>query len=55
MKFAQYVHSHHRSILFLLVVLAVGGLASSLKLPVALFGSLPVIVTKPAELLLTGA
>jgi hypothetical protein len=27
--FTDYVHSHHRSILFLLVALAVGGLASS--------------------------
>ena len=35
--FTNWIHSHHRSILFLLVVLAIGGLASSLKLPVALF------------------
>jgi multidrug efflux pump subunit AcrB len=35
--FTEWIHSHHRSILFLLVVLAVGGLASSLNLPVALF------------------
>ena len=35
--FTNWIHSHHRSILFLLIALAVGGLASSLKLPVALF------------------
>ena len=35
--FTNWVHSHHRSILFLLIALAVSGLASSLKLPVALF------------------
>jgi len=35
--FTNWIHSHHRSILFLLVALAIGGLASSLKLPVALF------------------
>jgi len=35
--FTNWVHSHHRSILFLLIALAVGGLASSLRLPVALF------------------
>jgi CzcA family heavy metal efflux pump len=35
--FTNWIHSHHRSILFLLIVLAVGGLAGSLKLPVALF------------------
>ena len=36
--FTNWIHSHHRSILFLLIALAVGGLASSLKLPVALCG-----------------
>lgn len=35
--FFPWVHSHTRSILFLLTVLALGGLASSLLLPVALF------------------
>ena len=37
MKFTEWVHAHRRSILFLLAVLAVGGLASSLNLPVSLF------------------
>ena len=37
MTFAVWIQSHRRSILFLLVVLVLGGLASSLKLPVALF------------------
>jgi CzcA family heavy metal efflux pump len=37
MKFTEWIHGHHRSILFLLVALAAGGLASSLSLPVALF------------------
>ena len=33
----NWIHSHHRSVLFLLVALAVGGLVSTLGLPVALF------------------
>jgi CzcA family heavy metal efflux pump len=33
----HWVHNHHRSFLFLLIVLAIGGLVSSLTLPVALF------------------
>jgi len=37
MKFTGWMQSHHRSILFLMTILALGGLASSLKLPVALF------------------
>jgi CzcA family heavy metal efflux pump len=37
MTFATWIQSHRRSILFLLVVLALGGVASSLKLPVSLF------------------
>ncbi len=37
MSFTDWVQRHRRSILFLIVVLAMGGLASSLKLPVALF------------------
>ncbi|MCX5685369.1 MAG: efflux RND transporter permease subunit, partial [Planctomycetota bacterium] len=37
MKFSEWAHSHHRSILFLVAALALGGIASSLKLPVALF------------------
>jgi CzcA family heavy metal efflux pump len=37
MNFSAWIQSHRRSILFLLVVLAVGGLASSLSLPVSLF------------------
>jgi multidrug efflux pump subunit AcrB len=37
MRFTEWVHAHRRSILFLLAVLAVGGLASSLNLPVSLF------------------
>jgi len=37
MKFSEWAHSHHRSILFLMAALALGGIASSLKLPVALF------------------
>ena len=32
-----WVQAHRRSILFLTVVLALGGLVSSLRLPVALF------------------
>ncbi len=35
--FTDWIHSHHRSILFLLVALAIGGLASAFSLPVALF------------------
>ena len=37
MSFTDWMQRHRRSILFLIVVLAMGGLASSLKLPVALF------------------
>jgi CzcA family heavy metal efflux pump len=37
MTFAAWIQSHRRSILFLLAVLALGGVASSLKLPVSLF------------------
>ncbi|MCX5654419.1 MAG: efflux RND transporter permease subunit, partial [Planctomycetota bacterium] len=37
MRFSEWVHAHTRSILFLMAALAVGGIASSLKLPVALF------------------
>jgi len=37
MKFSEWAHAHHRSILFLMAALALGGIASSLKLPVALF------------------
>lgn len=37
MTFSQWAHSHHRSLLFLLVALVLGGLATSFKLPVALF------------------
>jgi len=37
MKFTGWMQSHRRSILFLMTILALGGLASSLKLPVALF------------------
>ena len=37
MNFSAWIQAHRRSILFLLVVLAVGGLASSLLLPVSLF------------------
>jgi CzcA family heavy metal efflux pump len=37
MTFAVWIQSHRRSILFLLAVLVLGGLASSLKLPVSLF------------------
>jgi CzcA family heavy metal efflux pump len=37
MNWTAWVQSHRRSILFLLAVLALGGAASSLKLPVALF------------------
>ncbi len=37
MSFSGWVQHHRRSILFLLAVLMVGGVASSLKLPVALF------------------
>jgi multidrug efflux pump subunit AcrB len=36
-KFTEWAHSHHRSILFLMVALAIAGLASSLALPVSLF------------------
>ena len=37
MNFTDWMQRHRRSILFLIVVLAMGGLAGSLKLPVALF------------------
>ena len=37
MSFTIWIQAHRRSILFLIVVLAMGGLAGSLKLPVALF------------------
>ncbi len=37
MTFSGWVQSHRRSILFLLAVLILGGIASSFKLPVALF------------------
>jgi CzcA family heavy metal efflux pump len=37
MNFTDWMQSHRRSILFLILVLALGGLAGSLKLPVALF------------------
>jgi CzcA family heavy metal efflux pump len=37
MIFTDWIQSHRRSILFLILVLAMGGLAGSLKLPVALF------------------
>ena len=37
MIFTDWIQSHRRSILFLILVLALGGLAGSLKLPVALF------------------
>ncbi|MDE2090117.1 MAG: efflux RND transporter permease subunit, partial [Gammaproteobacteria bacterium] len=37
MNFTQWVQSHRRSILFLLLALAVGGAFSAFKLPVALF------------------
>jgi multidrug efflux pump subunit AcrB len=37
MRFTTWMQAHRRSILFLLVVLALGGLASSWTLPVALF------------------
>ena len=37
MRFTDWVQHHHRSILFLLSILGIGGLASSLSLPVSLF------------------
>ncbi|NOY68072.1 MAG: efflux RND transporter permease subunit [Deltaproteobacteria bacterium] len=37
MNFTDWTQSHRRSILFLILILAVGGIAGSLKLPVALF------------------
>ncbi len=37
MIFTDWIQRHRRSILFLILVLALGGLAGSLKLPVALF------------------
>ena len=37
MIFTDWIQAHRRSILFLIIVLAMGGLAGSLKLPVALF------------------
>ena len=36
MTFTRWVQYHRRSILFLLAVLMLGGIASSVKLPVAL-------------------
>ncbi len=41
MKWTEWAHAHHRSILFLLAVLALGGIASALNLPVALFPQVP--------------
>jgi len=35
--FTNWIHDHHRSILFLMAALAIGGLACSFSLPVALF------------------
>jgi len=35
--FTHWIHSHHRSILFLMIVLAIGGIGGGLRLPVALF------------------
>jgi CzcA family heavy metal efflux pump len=37
LSFSSWTHSHTRSIIFLLLALAIGGAASSLRLPVALF------------------
>ncbi len=37
MSFTDWMQKHHRSILFLIAVLAAGGIACSLSLPVALF------------------
>ena len=37
MKFTEWVHAHHRSFLFLLGALALGGVASGWNLPVTLF------------------
>jgi len=37
MRFSDWLHSHHRSVLFLMAALALGGIVSSLNLPVALF------------------
>ncbi len=37
MTFTEWMQAHRRSILFLLVLLVGGGIASALKLPVALF------------------
>jgi multidrug efflux pump subunit AcrB len=59
MNWTVWVQAHRRSILFLLTVLALGGAASSLKLPVALFPrvSFPRVVVdleagdQPAELM----
>jgi CzcA family heavy metal efflux pump len=59
MNWTVWVQSHRRSILFFLTVLALGGAASSLKLPVALFPrvSFPRVVVdleagdRPAELM----
>ena len=39
MKFAQWVQSHHRSILFLLFAFALAGVWRGLSLPVSLFPS----------------
>jgi CzcA family heavy metal efflux pump len=36
-KFTEWAHSHHRSILFLMAAFAIAGAASSLALPVSLF------------------
>ena len=37
MKFTNWMQAHRRSILFLMMILALGGVASGLRLPVALF------------------
>ena len=37
MSFTRWIQQHRRSILFLIAILSLGGLAASLKLPVALF------------------
>ena len=37
MNFTQWIQAHRRSILFLLVLLAIAGVAASFKLPVKLF------------------
>jgi CzcA family heavy metal efflux pump len=37
MRFTEWIHNHHRSILFAVAILALGGVVSALNLPVALF------------------